>query len=280
MRAVVPTHIVWQAAGRPEPCGADGTPIPRARAQGHCAKCNDPAGVYSVDDLISSNFLPTRNANRLRAFGGDHYCAACVFSARTLRLRCISWFASESGVQFYRTRRAHKEAPQPDSLSTLLDPPPPPFVAGIPLYGIGHGGEQHYQRTWWPGEPRPENPLIKLQSKHVALYARAASSRDRFPVQVDDAGEFLLDRDTWLFARDDATAAMELLVDAGLKPWPAKLSLRTLTIQGRVPAGVLRHWRTLTESLVPHVSTVWWSLFVELLQEIPNDSTRKDAPTL
>jgi hypothetical protein len=284
---ITASRIVWEAAGSPDPCDVFGIPIASARGSvSHCAKCNDSAGVYSLAELISSSFVPTKNANRLHAFGGAHYCAACVFCARTLRLRCISWFASTAGVRFWRTRPETQGAPRPDALASLLDPPDPPFVCGVPLYGIAHGGENtskdapeqgpNYLRTWWPGEPRHPTPLIKLQSKHVALYAREAHSRDRYPVQVDDVGEFLLDRDTWLYARDDAAAAMAELVDAGLKTYPAKLSLRALTLQGRVPAGAARRWRTLVEPLAPHVGTIWWPLFCDLLLEIKPDATTRE----
>lgn len=272
------TRIVWDAAGSPQPCDTAGEPIVPVRgAASRCARCGDDRGVYSVAQLVSSNFVPTRNANRLHAFGGDRYCAACVFCAKTLRLRCISWFASASGVSFWQTRPVSKGAPRPDALSSLLDPPEPPFVCGIPLYGIAHGGEAHWRRTWWPGESTPAEVLIKLQSKHVALYARESYSRERYPVQVDDAGEFLLDRDAWLYARDDANAAMAELVDAGLKPYPAKLSLRTLTIQGRVPSGVARHWRSLIEPLRPHCGSVWWPLFTDLIPEIKHETPREIA---
>jgi hypothetical protein len=263
------TQIVWEAAGAPAPCATDGTPIPRTRgAAGRCSLCDSPDAGYSRSLLTSSNFVPTKNANRLDAYGGDRACAACVFASKTLRLRCISWFASAEGVRFWRTRPAEKGAPRPDALATLLDPPEPPFVVGIPLYGIAHGGEAHWRRTWWPGEPVPTDVLVRLQSKHVALYARPAFSRDRYPVQIDDALEFLLDRETWLFAREVATEAMVELVDAGLKPYPAKLSLRTLTIQGRVPAGVSRNWRSITEPLSKFTGTVWWPLFCDLIPEI------------
>lgn len=280
-----PSRIVWSAAGEPEPCDTAGVELPRRdRPVSHCAKCGASDGHYDLEQLISSNFVPTKNANRIHAFGGNRYCAACVFCARTLRLRCISWFASSSGVSVWRTRPETKGAPRPDALAALLSPPAPPFVCGIPLYGISHGGEAHYRRTWWPGESAPDGGyLIRLQSKHVALYARESSSRDRYPVQVDDSSEFLLDRDVWLRSRDCAMAAMSDLVDAGLKPWPAKLSLRTLTIQGRVPSGVARHWRALVAPLVPHVSTIWWPLFCDLIQEIEtdaHDSTREDAAAL
>lgn len=258
-------QLVWTAASQPDPCDVLGVPIARAKTAGHCARCGADHADFDFSEVVSSNFLPTRNANRLAAFGGRRYCAACVFAARTLRLRCVAWFASAAGVVFWRTRPETPGGPRPDPLGRLLNPPPPPFVAAIPMYGIAHGGEAHYRRTWWPGETMPDEPLIRLQSKHVAMYARVATSRDRFPVQVDDVRDFVLERDAWLRARTDAEAAMRPLVDDGVPPFRARAALRELTLPGRVSAATARTWPALTAHLRPHVQTVWWPVFCELI---------------
>src|SRR5690606_10265482 len=120
------------------------------------------------------------------------------------------------------------------------------------------------------------NPLIKLQSKHVALYARLGTSRDRYPVQVDDQHEFMLDRDMWLRARDDASALMRALANAGVKPYPARLSVKFLQLPSRPDPALAASWPKLTAPLRPHVDATWWPLFCELLlspEEATTDAT-------
>lgn len=272
MDAICETQLIWRAAGSPEPCDTAGVPIKPARTRGQCARCGAEDGVFTRSQVVSTNFVPTKNANRLNAYGRRegawHYCRACVFCSKALRLRCISWFASAAGIRFWRTRPVEKNAPRPDAMGDLLNPPAPPFVVGVPLYGIAHGGEAHYQRTWWPGEPLPDKPLIKLQSKHVALYSRVAYSRDRYPVQVDDAEEFLLDRDTWLRCRDVAETAMRVLIDSGLKPYPAKRAVMDFRLPQRVTASVARQWPRLIDPLRPFQQATFWPLFSELLNPL------------
>lgn len=267
------THLIWRAAGSPVPCDTRGEPIPPASGErSHCARCGGEGGVYDVGQLVSSNFIPTRNANRIHAFGGTRYCEACVFCAKTLRLRCISWFASEEGVRFWSIRD-----PDADPLATLLDPPEPPFVVGIPLYGINHGGESvqeahgvpNWKRTWWPGEELHNTPLVRLQSKHVALYSRNAYSRDRYPVQVDDHLDFLLDRDVWLRARDAATRLMEVLIEGGVPAWRARHALLDLALPSRAGLAAARLWSELTAPLRPHMETTWWQIFCLLIPTLP-----------
>lgn len=263
-RAVSATRIVWDAAGQPAPHDATGMLIPASRTQGErCARCGVSDAPFHRSSLLSSNFLPTRNANRLAAFGGEHYCHACTFAAKTLRLRCSAWFASADGVSFWRTR---SDSSDDDALLSLLTPPSPPFVASIPLYGIAHGGETHWRRTWWPGEPRHEELLVKLQSKHVALYARAATSGDRFPVQVDDDKEFVLDRDLWLRLRGAATEAAALLFGHRV---PSHIVRRAM-LRLRCPSGLhpfgVREWSRLIAPLEPHRENRWWPIFAGLLR--------------
>lgn len=259
------TQIVWEAAGEPAPCNTAGIPLPRSTSTSVCAKCGAPA-QYGLDQFISSNFVPTRNSNRIGAFGGKLYCAACVFCARTLRLRCISWIASATGVQFFQTRPESPSAPRPDALPSILDPPAPPFVIGIPLYGIAHGGENNWRRAWWPTEPLPSDPLIKLQSKHVAIYARPSFSQYRYPVQVDDQEEFLLDRGEWLSAREDALVLLRKAVNDGTKDYPARLSLRSLQLPKRASVSLAKSWRDLCAPLMRYHEANWWPLFCELIQ--------------
>lgn len=269
------------AAGEPEPFDAFGDQIPKSRkGSGKCARCGAEGGHWDLKEVISNSFTSVRNDNRMSGYGGRSYCAACVLCARTLRMRCISWFASGHGVEFWRTRPETPESPRLDALAKLLDPPEPPFVAGMPLYGVSHGGEGHWQRTPWPGALKPPEPLIKLQSKHVAIYARTAFSRDRYPVQVDDQGEFLLDRELWSELRVHADALVTALVDDGVPPYPSKLALQSLSLPRRVSPAIAAAWPGITEKLRPHAGASWWKLFCELYptpQEAPNETTRKRA---
>jgi len=260
--------LIWEAAGSPLPCDTKGIVIPTARAQSHCARCGCTDGEYAAAQLVSQNFLPTRNDNRLSAFGGNRFCKACVFAAKTLRLRCLPWFASASGVEFYRTRAEVKGAVSPDPLKRLLSPPEPPFVAGIPLYGIAHGGEAHWRRTWWPGERTPADPLIRLQSKHVALYSRTAYGRERYPVQIDDNKDVVVDRGVWGAAREVANAAMSAAIADGCKPWAAKRALAALAPPSGASPLLVRRWGELTRTLVPHAQSSWWLIFCSLIREL------------
>lgn len=266
------TQVLWQSCGTPEPCDVFGVPVPRLRAPpgDRCARCGSAPAPFDARELISTNFVPTKNANRIGAFGGRHFCGACIFAARTLRLRCIAWSASSAGLCFWPTRG---EAQFPNALENLLSPPAPPFVVGIPLYGIAHGGEAHWRRTWWPGES-VEKPLIKLQSKHVALYARTACSRERYPVQVDDAREFVLDREIWLRARDDAAVLMATLINEGLPGWRTKGALRDLVIPQRVSLTTAQIWPHLTAPLRQHTRTVWWPLFCDLMPTLESPDAK------
>lgn len=259
------TQLIWHAAGKPVPCDTYGAPIPPARGEREkCARCGAPEGDYSHNQVVSTSFMPTRNANRLRTYYTNRYCQACVFCAKSLRLRCISWFATENGVWFWRIRPSQQGEPQPDGLATLLDPPKPPFVVGVPLYGIAHGGEGHWKRTWWPGEPMSETPLIRLQSKHVALYSRISLSRDRYPVQVDDQQDFMLDRDVWLWTRDAVDRAIAAAVQDGIRPYAAKMSLLRLELPKRASTALAATWRPLVRPLRSVYQAQWWPLFLDL----------------
>lgn len=268
------TQLIWEAAGRPEPCDTTGELIPVGRGDmERCARCGDPEGLFTHKQIVSTNFIPTRNANRLRTFATKKYCKACVFCSKTLRLRCVSWFATESGVLFWTTR-PDQNGVRPDALDVLLNPPTPPFVVGVPLYGIAHGGEANWRRTWWPGEPMSDVPLTRLQSKHVAIYSRISFSRDLFPVQVDDQADFVLDRDVWLRARDAATIAIEACVADGIAPYPAKLSLLTLALPKKASLQLARTWSAITSPLRPLIGAQWFPLFIELLKT-PEDTREK-----
>jgi hypothetical protein len=111
-------------------------------------------------------------------------------------------------------------------------------------------------------------PLVKLQSKHTALYARVSESRERYWLQVDDAGGFLLDVALWQRLRG---VAGELLLDLRAQGVGAREAEEAVRLIAR-PFGYRvseRSWRAFQGALVPHAGAVWWSLFVSLLPMPP-----------
>lgn len=141
-------EFLWRAAGCPEPVDADGHLIRKRNMQGaRCAATGLPA-EYRLDDAVSDSFTTMKNAGRAWPFGGFALSAAAVWCARTLALRCSMFFARESGIWFEAMRPlpgvTHRR--RMDALATILNPPEPPFVAGLPLYGIDHGGEANIER--------------------------------------------------------------------------------------------------------------------------------------
>lgn len=286
-------EFLWMAAGCPRPVASDGEPI-RTRDMGgaRCAATGLPA-EYSLDDAISDNFTTVKNASRAWPFGGRALSAAAVWCARTVALRCALFFARPEGIWFEAMRPLPGCARRRriDALATLLNPPEPPFVAGLPLYGIDHGGEANAERAvWWertstgarllvPEGPwvrredasKPigplrvvDKPLVKLQSKHTALYCRVAHRRDAYPLQVDDEREVVVDVVLWASLRRVLEDVLNELRSAGVGANAARESVTT----GRSPLGaplrILARWPLMMRPLVPHVGAAWWPLLVQL----------------
>ncbi len=253
-----------------------------------CASCGELA-AHRIDDAISDSFTTVKNASRAWAFGGASVCQGCLWACRSLALRCSMWFArlpdahGVGGVWFVPMRPIPGwPGTRPDPLSALLAPPPPPFVAGLPLYGIEHGGEANAHRVIWPwaGEaehprarayssgPRlyvPFNPLVKLQSKHTALYATVSLSRERYQLQVDDTGDVTVDVPLWRRLRAVCDALLVELRAAGVGAQEAKRALETGEPPRSAPLALLATWRARVASIRPHVGGAWWGLFVNLL---------------
>lgn len=157
---------------------------------------------------------------------------------------------------------------RPDPLAALLAPPPPPFIAGLPLYGIDHGGEANAHRAiWWDDAGRlvlPADPLIKLQSKHTALYAEVSDSAERYRLQVDDAADITVDVALWRGLRGVVEALLLEMRRAGVGAEDARAALTSL----RPPTGyrvATQAWRERVAPLRPHVGARWWGLFLGLV---------------
>lgn len=273
------THIIWRALGCPEPCDNDGARIsPRTHPAGTvCTHCGDEAPAYHLSDAISDNFTTMRNASRAWPFGGSALCAACVVACRSLALKAGLFFAREDGVWFVPSMPVPNEAlaafrgragannTRPDVLSALLSPPPPPFVACYPRYGVEHGTEANASRIHTPGQSVPRNVLVKCQAKHCAIYAEIAYSRERYVLQVDDAAEVYVDVPRWRALRVVADGLVAELRAAGCGAEDIRTALVTLLPPPRCPVGLLASWRRRTADLEPVHGAPWWALFVSLL---------------
>lgn len=259
------TRIIWQGAGCPAPLDPEGVPL-RRRPSGLapvCAMCggNDPGWIS--DDAMSDNFRPLTHVNQIfpHAVQGSpvSLCEACVWCARALKLRCAAWFAREDGVWFVGRR---------DLLAHLLNPPEPPFVAGLPIYGADHGGETNGWRATWstdPPLPRGVDRLTRLQAKHVAIYAETALSRARYPLQWDDHTRVTVDVALWrdLAARLGVLAATMRAASVGVTD--ARDAMRTLRAPMRAPMPVHRAWPELARGLDRYARAAWWPLLTDLV---------------
>jgi hypothetical protein len=260
------THIVWKGAGSPHPFDSDGASVREYPVTTPCAHCGEIDARFRLRDAISDNFTTVKNRSRAWPFGGDRLCAACVFAAKALALKCSLWFAREDGIWLVGTRPLTGwPQTRPDTLAALLNPPEPPFVAGYGAYGIDHGGEANVHRCWWPdGHPRPE-PLVKLQSKHVAIYARVGTSRTRYPLQVDDTGDVVVDVQLWSRLRVVCDALLVELRAGGVGAMDARECLVSLRPPPRCPVALVATWPRRVEPLRPHAGAPWWPVFTNLL---------------
>jgi hypothetical protein len=261
-RAVwAPLLEVYRAMGEPSPTDSVGRTIPKLGDGRPCAHCGEP-GWYRMSEAISDSFTTMKNASRAWPFGGDSVCAACIHACKSVALRCAGWFAKETGIWFFGLRPL-RGLPwsRPDALSTLLSPPEPPFVAGLPMYGIDHGGESNLDRCW----PGHADPLVRLQSKHVAIYARVATSRYRYPLQVDDQHDVVVDVALWSHLRSVAGDAMALLRGAGVGHQDTIQALYSLGCPSSAGPSVAAEWPRAVARLQQHCEAPWWRLFVSLM---------------
>lgn len=288
-------RFVWEAAGRPPLIETDGTPIrPRFTTPALCASCGSEDCPYGLDDAISEKFTTVRNNNVLWPFGGKRICQPCAWACKTLALRCAMAFArlddagGNRGVWFLPMRPPARPADwpratpwpftKPDTMLALLNPPPPPFVAWCPLYGVNHGGEVHVHRCFWPDEhgvPRQLGvPLSKLQTKHTVPYAKVSRNRLRYDLSIDE-WNVTIDVPTWTAAREVSLALLHEMRAAGVGAMDARASLVSLRPPKGAPLSLSAPsaWKERVEPLRPHINATWWSFFTELLPmpSLPSD---------
>lgn len=271
-----PTHIIYDAIGRPEPHETNGNPIPSRGSGKPCAHCG-ATGRWRLRDAISDNFTTVKNASRAWPYGGTDICAACLMACKSLRLRCALWFAKpDVGIWFTPTRPLisrdatgkGKAVPgtRVDALKVLINPPEPPFVAAWPKSGIDHGGEANLHRCYVPGLPTPERPLIKLQSKHVAIYARVATRRERYPIQIDGHHDMMIDVELWSELKNRSERLVRAMRDCGIGISGCRKALVTTQLPNRASLALARDWAFETRIIRDVADTVWWGLFVDLLR--------------
>lgn len=276
--------FVWKAAGCPPPIETSGIPILPRGTPGTCAHCGIADARFLLDQAISDKFTTVRNASFLWPHGGDRLCPGCTWSFKSLAVRtclCFARLADEHGPAgvwpvslrpIARPTDWPKAAPwpftRPDALAALLSPPPAPFVAWLPLYGVDHGGEANAHRTFCPdgagGVFRPADPLWKLQTKHTLPFARVSLDARRYDLAVDDQS-IMVDVALWGEMRSLCEALLAELRAAGVGAMEAKTSLRTLVPPPGAPLALRPVWAERVTPFRPHADSKWWGLFVELL---------------
>lgn len=286
-------EFLWRAAGCPTPMDPSGKPVPRRHvpAGARCAATDLPA-EYSIDDALSDNFTTVKNAGRAWPFGGPWLSPAAVWCARSLALRCSLFFATLDGGFWFEAIRplpGIRTSRRASPIDALLNPPPAPFVAGLPLYGIDHGGEANAERcVWWDRDGSPfvpagpwsrredaskpdgptrvvDKPLIKLQSKHTAIYCRVATSSSLYPLQVDDTGEVMVDVELWTRLRPMVEEIMLELRKGGLGVRATHETMITLAPPFGGPIRLLSQWDRVTGPLRQYAGSTWWKLFVTFI---------------
>lgn len=286
------TNFVWEAAGRPAPVETDGTAIIPRGAPATCAHCGDAGASFLLEQAISDKFTTVRNASVLWPHGGQNLCAACTWVMKSLLLRTGLMFARRSdahgpgGLFHVPTRPWPRPAPsllpkdawwpgRPDALDALLMPPPVPFVAWFPLYGVDHGGEMHIDRTFGPdgagGVFRPADPLWKLQSKHCLPFAEIATDARCYELAVDD-WPIVVDVSLWTALRPHCEALLADLRGMGVGAEDARVSLRSLEAPPRSLIAPHR-WRERVARLRPHAGSRWFEIFTSLLHLPPLKGT-------
>jgi hypothetical protein len=113
----------------------------------------------------------------------------------------------------------------------------------------------------------PENVLVKLQAKHVALYADISHDRMRYRLQVDDAADVTVDVALWTELRAIAEPLLVELRQHGVGAMEARAALISLRPPLSAPISIAgpRPWRERTAGLQAHAGAAWWPLFIELI---------------
>lgn len=139
----------------------------------------------------------------------------------------------------------------------------PPWPSRVDWAELRREFEPYRAKPWWRACAWP---LIKLQSKHCALYARIATSSERYPLQVDDAADFMVDVPIWRALRPVAEALSADLRRARCSIADTEAALISLAPPiGCRDARLLSGWTARVAPLRVHARSIWWSTFVSLL---------------
>lgn len=255
-------EMIWEGAGRPVVRDPIGRPLPE-KDLGGCAFCGKPA-VHRIKDCLSSNFVVCK---QLR-LGAQGLCKACAFCLRDLRLRCAPWFATPTDIRFCKERWG--------ILDFLLNPPEPPFVAGVPWFGIGKGGLSNidFCRVWHPGKEvqrlcpvkvddatglvvREPQILTKLQSKHTAIFAETSVSRTHYMLAIDDLTMVTVDVALWRRLALHITEALRCLPVSCLENWEPPTA-------SQWKDGII-YWKRLTAPMELYRDAPWWSFLLAIV---------------
>lgn len=231
--------------------------------------------------------------------GAERYAvhAAGVFAAKTILFRCCSWILEPGDdgdiLDFWPMTPPPKDegAPAPgdtaeklaakaksaakragygrmfegkshtDWLDWLLAERPAGTVAAIPRYGIDHGGEANAYRCAIAGQPTPSDPLIKLQAKHVAIYAQASTSRGGLALQVDDDTPIDVRVDDWRRIVIPVRDVLRALIAAGLTEYRARLALSSMTCPPGQSARIAAILVAARNTFAKYITEPFWPIF-------------------
>lgn len=138
----------------------------------------------------------------------------------------------------------------------------PPWPSTVDWKALIRDFGRYRFEPWWRWAVWP---LIKLQSKHTAIYAQISGSQALYHLQVDDARDFTLDVELWRRMRG---IAEPLLVDMRRQGVGAREATDAVT-RLRVPFGYrvpMRAWRETTAPMRAHHEAPWWPIFVSMLR--------------
>jgi hypothetical protein len=299
-----PVWRIWTAAGSPTPYEVDGTTIDPRPTTGVCAVTGGPAR-YTYKDGLSQSFTLARSANKAFRFAhltpaGEPLAlsAAAVWAAKAIALRSAPWIVEPTRAGDKITFHCSQSCPADERsagwkavwgkqkpsgfLPWLLRNRPAGTIAGLPLYGIAHGGEVHLSRCAWPrampghhdgpsARPagfifKPKDPLVKLQAKHTAIYAPASTRAGLLALQVDSDAVMEVEVARWRAAIDPAIAYMDRLMTAGLTEYAARQVLITGAADIRHPSRIHAIAAAMPAHIPPSLTREpFWAVFAGAL---------------
>lgn len=234
--------------------------------------------------------------------GGSRYAlsAAGVFAAKTILFRACSWIMEPSPdgdiLDFWPMMPPPKDEGEPapgdtpeklaakaksaakragyermfegksytDWLDWLLASRPAGTVAAIPRYGIAHGGEANAYRCVVAGRAKqPADPLVKLQAKHVAIYAQPSTSPGGLALQVDDDTPIDVRVDEWRALVIPVRGVLRDLIGLGLTEYRARQALITMTCPAGHAARVAALLVAARKTFAKHLTEPFWPIFAE-----------------